>query len=308
MPEPSLAVVTGAFGYTGRYIAQRLLDSGATVRTLTRNPAAGESCGGRVERRPLDFSNAAQLAESLEGADTLYNTYWIRFSRGPVNHDTAVGNSRVLVNAAAAAGVRRIVHISITNASADSPLPYFRGKGLVENHIRDSGLPYSIVRPTVIFGREDILINNIAWFLRRFPVFPIAGRGDYRLQPVFVDDVARLAVASASADGNTILDAVGPETFTFKELVQQIHQATGGRARLLHLPPSLVYAAAALMGLALRDVVLTRDEIAGLMAGRLVSADQPAGTTRLTEWMRQHRDTLGRRYASELTRHYRLSN
>lgn len=305
MPEPSLAVVTGAFGYTGRYIAQRLLDSGATVRTLTRNPAADNPFGGRVERRPLDFSNAPQLAESLAGADALYNTYWIRFPRGPVNHDTAVANSRILVNAAAAAGVRRIVHISITSASADSPLPYFRGKGLVENHIRDSGLPYSIVRPTVIFGREDILINNIAWFLRRFPLFPIAGRGDYRLQPVFVDDVARLAVASASADGNTILDAVGPETFTFRELALQIRQATGGRARLLHLPPSLVYAAAALMGLALRDVALTRDEIAGLAAGHLVSADQPTGTTRLTEWMRQHRDTLGRRYASELARHYR---
>ena len=300
----SISVVTGAFGYTGRYITQRLLDEGATVRTLTRTPASSSPFGDQVERHPLDFDNHAQLTDALHGADTLYNTYWIRFAHGPVNHDTAVRNSRNLVDAAVAAGVQRIVHISITSASAQSPLPYFRGKGLVENHIRDSGLPYSILRPTVIFGREDILINNIAWFLQRFPVFPIAGTGDYPLQPVFVDDVARLAVDSASTEGNLTLDAVGPETFTFGQLVLQIRQTTGGRARLFHLPPSLVHAAASLMSVALRDEVLTRDEIDGLMAGHLVSPDPPTATTRLTEWLQEHRYTLGRRYASELARHY----
>ncbi len=301
----NISVVTGAFGYTGRYIAQRLLDDGEVVRTLTRNPASASPFGHQVERYPLDFDNARQLTESLRGTHTLYNTYWIRFARGPDNHDTAVRNSSNLVDAAVAAGVHRMVHISITNASADSPLPYFRGKGLVEKYIRNSGLPYSIIRPTVIFGREDILINNIAWFLRRFPVFPIAGRGDYWLQPVYVDDVARLAVESASADVNVTLDAVGPETFTFKELLQDIRQTTGGRARLLSLPPTLTYTTATLMGLVLRDVVLTRDEMDGLMAGHLVSAGEPTGKMRLTDWMRDHHDTLGRRYASELARHYR---
>ena len=304
MTEPSLSVVTGAFGYTGRYIAQHLLDGGETVRNLTRNPSFFSPFGERVERHPLDFNDVPQLTESLRGAQTLYNTYWIRFARGSVNHDTAVRNTRTLIDAAMAAGVRRIVHISITSASAESPLPYFRGKGLVENYIRDSGLAYSIIRPTVIFGREDILINNIAWFLRRFPIFPVPGRGGYRLQPVFVEDVARLAVESVGADGNTALDAVGPETFTFGELLEEIRSATGGRARLLSLSPNFAYAAANLVGLALRDVVLTRDEISGLMASHLVSTHPPTGATRLTDWMRQHRDTLGRRYASELARHY----
>ena len=304
MTESSLSVVTGAFGYTGRYIAQRLLDSGEAVRNLTRNPSFFSPFGERVERHPLDFDDVPQLTESLRGAQTLYNTYWIRFARGAVNHDTAIRNTHTLIDAAVAAGVERIVHLSITSASADSSLPYFRGKGLVENYIRDSGLAYSIIRPTVIFGREDILINNIAWFLRRFPLFPVAGRGGYRLQPVFVDDVARLAVESASVDGNTTLDAVGPETFTFKELLLEIRRTTGGRARLLPLSPALAYTAANLVGLALRDVVLTRDEISGLMASHLVSPDPPTGATRLTDWMRQHRDTLGRRYASELARHY----
>ena len=301
----NVSVVTGAFGYTGRYIAQRLLDDGMTVRSLTRNPASFSPFGDRVERRPLDFEDSAELTKNLQGADTLYNTFWIRFSRGPVNHDLAVRNSRNLVDAAVSAGVRRIVHISITGTSADSPLPYFRGKGLVESYIRESGLAYSIIRPTVIFGIEDILINNIAWFLRRFPVFPVAGRGEYPVQPVFVDDVARLAVDSASADGNVTLDAVGPETFTFKELVRQIRRTTSGRALLVSLPPSLVFTSAALMGIALRDVVLTREEIDGLMAGHLVSPDPPTASSRLTDWLHDHRDTLGRHYASELTRHYR---
>ncbi len=305
MTQRSLSAVTGAFGYTGRYISQRLLDGGAEVRTLTRNPASASPFGNRVERRPLDFGDAGQLTDSLRGVATLYNTYWIRFARGSIDHAAAVRNTRILVEAASEAGVRRIVHVSITSANSDSPLPYFRGKGLAEEYIRNSGLTYSILRPTVIFGREDILVNNIAWFLRRFPVFPVAGRGEYRLQPVYVDDLACLAVDSAGADGNITVDAVGPETFTFVELLREIRQTTGGRARLLNLYPSLVYTASALVGFLLRDVVLTRDEIDGLMAGHLVSANPPTGTTRLTDWMRQYRDTLGRRYASELARHYR---
>ena len=301
----NLSVVTGAFGYTGKYIAQRLLDRGETVRCLTRNPASFSPFGDRVERHPLDFDDTEQLTRSLEGADTLYNTFWIRFSHGPVNHDLAVRNTMNLVDAAVRAEVRRIVHISITGASADSPLPYFRGKGQVEEYIRNSGLAHSIIRPTVIFGVEDILINNIAWFLRRFPLFPVAGRGEYSLQPVFVDDVAQLAVESASGNGSVSIDAVGPETFTFKEMVQQIRRTTGGRAMVVSLPPSLVLTSANLMGFIVRDVVLTREEIDGLMSGHLVSQGPPTASTRLTDWMRDHRDTLGRHYASELARHYR---
>ena len=304
MGSQGISVVTGAFGYTGKYIAQRLLDQGETVRSLTRNPASFSPFGDRVARYPLDFENFGQLVDSMQGADTLYNTFWIRFARGTVDHDLAVHNTRNLVDAAEKAGVGRIVHISITGASAESPLPYFRGKGLVEDYIRQSGLSYSIIRPTVIFGVEDILINNIAWFLRRFPVFPIAGRGGYPLQPVFVDDVARLAVEAASGDGNATLDAVGPETYTFRELVYQVRSTTGGRARVVSLPASLVYSSAVLMGLAVRDVVLTREEIDGLMSGHLVSRDPPTAPTRLSDWLRDHREILGCRYASELARHY----
>ena len=305
MGDQGVSVVTGAFGYTGKYIAQRLLDNGVTVRSLTRNPASFSPFGDRVERHPLDFDDSVQLIQSLRGADTLFNTFWIRFAHGAVDHDVAVANTRKLVDAAGMAGVSRIVHISITGASVESTLPYFKGKGEVERYIMESGLAYSIIRPTVIFGPEDILLNNIAWFLRRFPVFPVARGGDYPVQPVFVEDLALLAADSASANGDIVMDAVGPEVYTFRELVLQIRRIVGGRALVVPMPPAVTLAAASLMGLALRDVVLTREEIDGLMSGHLVSGDPPTATTRLTDWMRDHRETLGRRYASELARHYR---
>ena len=124
-----------------------------------------------------------------------------------------------------------MVHVSITNATADSPLPYFRGKAQVEDALRASGLSYAMLRPTVIFGFEDILLNNIAWMLRKFPVFPIPGRGDYRLQPIYVEDMADLAVEMAARDDDVEIDAVGPDVFAYDELVRLIGQKTGTSAR-----------------------------------------------------------------------------
>lgn len=309
MAEPRLNAVTGAFGYTGRYIAERLLAQGEQVRALTGRPVSASPFGEAVAAFPLDFADFDGLVDSLQGVEVLYNTYWVRFARGGLDHARATANLQTLIRAAARAGVGRIVHISITNAAADSPLPYFRGKALVEAALRragdESGLCYSIIRPTVVFGREDILINNIAWFLRRFPLFPIGGDGQYPVQPVYVDDVAQLAVASADADGSAALDAVGPEQFTFDELALLIADAVGSRARLLHLPPGMTLAAARLAGLLVRDVTLTRDELDGLMAGHLVSANPPTGAAKFSDWLRENGETLGRRYASELARHYR---
>ena len=309
MAESRLNAVTGAFGYTGRYIAERLLRQGERVRALTGRPAAASPFGEAVAAYPLDFADGGRLAYSLQGVEVLYNTYWVRFARGGLDHARATANLQTLIGAAALAGVGRIVHISITNAAADSPLPYFRGKALVEEALRrageEFGLRYSIIRPTVVFGREDILINNIAWFLRRFPLFPIGGDGQYPVQPVYVDDVARLAVAAADAGGSVALDAVGPEQFSFDELVRLVADAVGSRARLLHLPPGMTLTAARLAGLLVRDVTLTKDELDGLMAGHLVSANPPTGAAKFSGWLRENGATLGRRYASDLTRHYR---
>ena len=304
MASTEINVVTGAFGYTGRYIADRLLAMGKNVRTLTGHTPRDNPYGDRVEVLPLNFDRPDELADNLRGAATLYNTYWIRFPRRKLTFDRAVENTRTLIEAAKQAGVQRLVHLSITNAFVESPLPYFRGKGLVEKAIVESGLSYAILRPALIFGAEGVLLNNIAWFLRRFPLFPVAGSGEYRVQPVSVEDLAELAVSAGQRDDNTVIDAVGPETYTFSELVRLIAHAIGSRTRIVRAPPGIALFLARIMGLLLRDVVLTKDEVRGLMAGLLVSEGQPTGDTRLSEWLQENCDRIGVSYASELRRHY----
>ncbi len=298
-------VVTGAFGYTGRYITSQLLSLGERVRTLTGHPGPENPFGGQVEAFPFNFDKPAALVEALRGATTLYNTYWIRFPRGEITVDKVVENTRILIEAAEKAGVRRLVHISITNAAEDSSLPYFRGKGLVERAIIESKMSYAIIRPTVIFGREDILINNIAWLLRRFPLFAMAGRGDYCIQPVYVEDVAQIAVQAAQRGDSLVMDAVGPEVYSFHELVALIAGKLNTRTRIVHVPAGLVIFLAKMLGYLVQDVLLTRDEVLGLMSNLLISQGFPTGETLFSEWLAQNANSVGAGYASELRRHYR---
>jgi uncharacterized protein YbjT (DUF2867 family) len=298
-------VVTGAFGYTGQYITRRLLKAGRRVRTITGHPQRANSLASQIEIAPMNFHDLASLVQSLRGASILYNTYWVRFNHGSATFDEAVRNSRVLIRAAKEAGIRKIVHLSIANPSLDSHLPYYSGKALVEKAIIDSGIPYTILRPTVIFGIEDILINNIAWFARHFPVFAIPGSGRYRLQPIFVEDLAELATSCASAENSLVLDAVGPETFDFEDLVRQIATAICVKPRLIHVGPRAALQMLRLVGPIVGDVILTREEIEGLMADLLVSKQPPTGQTPFSPWIANNAAVLGTRYASELRRHYR---
>lgn len=300
----AFSVVTGAFGYSGKYITRRLLARGERVVTLTGNPGRAHEFGPQVTALPFRFDDPQALIASLRGASTLYNTYWVRFDRGRRTHEQAVANTQVLIRAAEAAGVRRLVHISITNPSLTSPLPYFRGKAVLEESIRGSKLSYAILRPAVIFGQEDILINNIAFFLRKFPAFAIPGSGRYGLQPIYVEDLAQLAVEAGASHDNEVIDAVGPETYSFEELVRAIALQVRSRAMIVHLPPAVAFGLLKLLGSLLGDVILTRDELAGLMADLLVSSARPAGQTRLSVWLRENAATAGARYASELKRHY----
>jgi uncharacterized protein YbjT (DUF2867 family) len=301
---PDFDVVTGAFSYSGAAIAREVQASGRRVRTLTGHPGRAPA-GTPIEVRPLDFADPASLTESLRGARTLYNTYWVRFARGEADHPAAVTRSRALFLAAAEAGVRRIVHVSITNPDADSPYPYFRGKAAVEQALRDLGVSHAVLRPAVLFGGSGVLINNIAWLLRHLPVFAIGGTGAYRLRPIHIDDLARLAVRAAESEATEVIDAVGPERPTFDELVHTIRNLTGSRSLVIHVPGPLIPAAAKALGLALRDTLLTDDEYRG-MADGLADTEGPAtGETGLTQWMADHKDSLGRTYANELTRHFR---
>lgn len=296
--------VTGAFSYSGKYIAKRLLDRGEQVVTLTGHPNRPDPFDGKVKVYPLDFNDERGLTESLKGVDVFINTYWVRFDKGANTQPLAVENTRKLVNAAKAAGVKRIVHISITNPSADSPLPYFWGKAANEKTVIESGMSYAILRPTVLIGNEDILINNIAFLLRRFPFFALPGDGSYKLQPVYVEDLADLAAQSVYEKGNSISDAVGPDIFTFRQMVELIGRKIGAKRALISVPPRAALWAAQFLSLFLGDVLLTPEEVDGLMANLLVSKEPPRCKTRLADWLEINKERVGMKYASELKRHF----
>jgi uncharacterized protein YbjT (DUF2867 family) len=305
-PAPGqLDLVTGAFSYSGAAIARELLQRGHGVRTLTGHPERAVP-SSPIDCRPLDFDCEQELTASMAGAHTLYNTYWVRFAHGSVNHELAVANSRLLFAAARAAGVQRIVHVSITNPSLTSADSYFRGKAEVEQALAECGVAYAVARPAVLFGGDGVLVNNIAWLLRRLPVFAIGGRGDYRLRPIHIGDLARLcADLGASADPAVTIDAVGPQSLPFRQLVAEIRDAVGSRSIIVPVPGVMIPAMASLLNLALRDTLLTADEYTSMASGRADSAGPATGQVAFTEWVHTHGDDLGRHYANELDRHFR---
>ena len=305
MSHPDSAVVTGAFSYTGGYVARRLIDQGVSVRTLSRHPDSRNDFGGLVQAAPLDFSDPEGLRRWMQGADVFYNTYWIRFPHGQTTFDDAVENTRTLFHAAERAGIKRIVHFSVSNASLESHLPYIRAKAQVEEILEGLGVPYAIIRPTLIFGAGDLLLNNMAWALRRFPFYPVFGKGDYAVQPVYAEDLATQAVEAGTQGECSIADAAGPETFSYGVLLRLVGSAVGVRVRLLPMPPSVGLTLTRLVGLMVRDVVLTRDEVDELMAGQFTSGAAPTGTTRLSDWLQDNSEGLGRTYVSELRRNFR---
>jgi uncharacterized protein YbjT (DUF2867 family) len=297
-------VITGAFSYTGKYATRLLLSRGYRIRTLTYHPERANPFGDKVQVFPYSFDKQERLTETLLGASTLINTYWVRFPRGTSTFEAAIQNTRTLIGAAKKAGVRRIVHVSIAKPSLESNLAYYKSKAQLEKEVVESGLSYTILRPTVIFGLEDILINNIAWFVRHFPVLAIPGDGYYRVRPIYVEDMARLLVDAIERDENSILDAVGSETYTFEELVNQIAAQLGRRVRLFHVPMPAAYVATRVAGWLVGDVVLTWEEYQGLMAGLLAPDGPSSGETCLSQWLAANRDHVGKRYASEVARHY----
>lgn len=302
MNKKQVHAVTGAFGYSGKYIAQRLLDKGHEVITLTNSLNRTNPFGDKLRAFPFNFDNREKLIKTLEGVSVLYITYWVRFNYKMFTHADAVRNTTILFESAAKAGVERIIYVSITNPSENSHLEYFSGKGKLENILKDLGVSYSILRPAVLFGKEDILINNIAWALRKLPVFGVFGNGQYRLQPIYVDDLAEIAVHEGENRENKIINCIGPETFTYRGLVETISSIIGEKRLIVPVPPFIGYLVGSIIGRIVNDLFITREEIDGLMADLLYVESPSTGKTKLTDWAREHADTLGLRYSSELDR------
>lgn len=297
--------VTGSFGFTGRALTEQLLAAGHEVVTLSRRSGSDDPLAERIVVQPFDTIEPDALVASLAGVETLFNTYWLRFPRGDSTFEGAVARSATLLAAARSAGVRRVVHVSVVNAAPDAETPYVRAKAALEAVVRSSGLEWVIVRPTLTYGPNDILINNLAWALRRLPIYGIPGLGRYTVQPVHVDDVARICVEAAAGPSGVVLDAAGPETMPYRELVDRVRASVGSRSLVVPMPGVVVLAAARVLGLLVRDVVLTRDEIRELTSSLLTSHQPPRGEIRISDWLPANADQLGRRWSSELARNYR---
>jgi uncharacterized protein YbjT (DUF2867 family) len=297
-------VVTGSFGYIGKYITRELLERGHTVKTITTHPDKPDPFGGKVEAASYHFEDPEALIRCLEGCETLYNTYWVRFNYRQWSFDKALENTKTLFQCAKNAGVRKIVHISVTNPSESDDLPYYKGKALQERELRELGVNYTIVRPTLVFGKEDILVNNIAWTIRKFPIVPIFGSGKYKVQPVFVEDLAKLAVEASGSEGSATIDAIGPETFTYEAFVKLIARELNRNVAFVHTSPNAGIMLGKLIGLFAKDVILTKDELRGLMLNKLTSNQDPNGKTLFSVWLRDNRLSIGSGYTSELNRHF----
>jgi len=301
-------IVTGAFGYIGKYITQTLLNKGLKVSTITTHPDKPNPFGAEVKAFKYNFDDPSELIKTLDNADTLFNTYWIRFPYDGQTYETALENTEILFNCAKQAGVKRIIQISVTRVSLDSELPYYRGKAVQEQILKQCGVPYSIIRPTLVFGKEDILVNNIAWLIRKSPVFPLFGGGSYRVQPVFAEDLAQIAVEESANQAGRTIDAIGPEMFTFREFTHLIADKLNRKILFLNVPPAAGIVSGKIIGFFLGDVLLTKNELKGLMQEKLTSEQEPNGSTKFSDWLKKNYSILGSSYSSEIARHFRWRN
>ena len=298
--------VSGAWSYSGRDVAARLLRAGYTVVSLTNRPVPDpDPHAGAVARIPYDFAPGA-LERSLDGVEVLACAYWTRHDRAPVGHQgpwtshaLAVERSARIIDAAVRAGVSRLVWTSIANPGLDPDLSYYAGKAAVERLVEGSGLPHAILRPACFFGPGGILIENVAWAARHLPCVPIPAGPRYRIRPIHIDDYARAVVDAVGATGTFVRDATGPDRIEFGELVDYLASLTGGRARVVRLP---IPACAVLYRLAsgvMRETILTTDELKGLARNRLDSVEEPVGRIGLRAWLQDNVSMIGSRFLRE---------
>ncbi|MDE1834491.1 MAG: NAD(P)H-binding protein [Candidatus Micrarchaeota archaeon] len=297
-------VVIGGTGFTGKYITKCLLKYKHKVVALTKHVNRDNEFGRKITIKPLDFENQENLVETMNGSRCVFNTYWVRFNYGGSSFDEAVRNSKAIIDACVDAKVKRLVHISVLDPSKNYKYDYFRAKMEVESYIEKSGLSYAILRPALLFGEEDILMNNITYLIRKYGLFFIFGSGEYKVTPTYVGDVAKEAVLQSRLNKNIIEDALGPEAFGFEELVRYIATTIGRPTRVAHLNKAFIPLVSKFLNICMHEPVVTSDEMGLLMDNGLYSDSKPIGSIRFSKWLKERKDTYGTEYHSETKRHF----
>jgi uncharacterized protein YbjT (DUF2867 family) len=301
----SLSVtLTGAFSYTGRYIGQELLRRKISFQSLTNHPRPSVFPSASIPVAPLQFQDAPSLIATLRKSTILVNTYWIRYPAKGISHETAVQNIEFLVQCAKQAGIHKIIHISVSNPSKDSQLSYYKGKAEAEEIIQQSGIPFTILRPTLVFGKEDVLLHNIAWLLRYFPFFVFPSPSTCFIQPIFAEEVGCFAVESIHSYPNQTMDLAGPEVVSMKEMVQKIGRATGYTRPIYSTSLGITMAAVRILNTILHDRIITEEEILGLQNNLLVSSQPPLGKISFSDWLVQEGSSLCSHYINDYKRFF----
>jgi NADH dehydrogenase len=230
----------GGGGFVGRYVAQQLYKTGARVRIAqfdARKAFFLKPLGnlGQTQFAAVDVRNPAQVAEAIKGSDAVVNLVGVLKGDFDGLH---VRGARNVAEAAAAAGVGSLVHVSAIGADPDSPSHYGRSKGEGEQAVRSAFPGATIVRPSIVFGREDNFINRFAGLTRMLPFLPVI-RGGVKFQPVFASDLGRAIMSAAldpKAHGGNVYEIGGPQVLTMRELMEWIGKATGYSRPLIDVP------------------------------------------------------------------------
>ena len=280
----NLVTVFGGSGFLGRHTVRALARAGWRIKVATRHPGRGfflRPLGtvGQIDFVKCDVSDAESVAHAVMGANAVINLTGILFAKGQSFEDVQAEGAANIAQAAAAAGVAALVHISAIGASLESDSEYAVTKAEGEQAVREAFPGAVILRPSIIFGPEDGFFNKFAGLARFFPALPLVGGGHTRFQPVFVGDVAAAIVAALGAQSGRTYELGGPATYSFKELMQLILRETGRRRVLVPVPFAIASLKAAFLQL-LPNPLLTMDQVR-LLKSNNVASPTAAGLTDL---------------------------
>jgi len=274
-----LVTIFGGSGFVGRHTVRALSRAGYRIKVATRHPNRAfflRPLGsvGQIDFVKCDVSDADSVARALSGADAAVNLTGILFQSGQTFEDVQADGAANIAKAAAAAGVRALVHVSAIGADAESESAYAVTKAQGETAVREAFPKAMILRPSIIFGPEDGFFNKFAELARFLPALPLIGGGKTRFQPVFVGDVAQAILASLSRQDGRTYELGGPSVYSFKELMQLILRETGRRRVLMSMPFGIAFLEAAFLQL-LPNPLLTVDQVKLLKRDNVVSATAP---------------------------------
>lgn len=276
-----MILVTGAAGFVGRHVVRELAGAGAKVRALVHSERGERVLDGvDCELAHGDVTDAASLADAVDGCDAVVHLVAIIHGRAASFDRVIADGTRHVVEAARAAGVSRLVHMSALGVGEQTKdtVPYYRAKWAAEEAVRGSGVPHAILRPSFVFGPDGGALPQFLRIARLAPVTPIVGPGSQRLQPIWIDDLARAVRLSLDADG--LFELGGPDVVDWNDLWRRIKLTLGKRRPTLHVPFWAVRPQALLLE-RLPNPPVTRDQLTMLSLGDNVVADGGVGMTRL---------------------------